>query len=82
MEYVPLRFKEKKERLVFAGGGIGLSVTALSCICGHRKCGSVTDSDLDGGADPNGVSGKDTVSLFHNAGIFQSALRKDNGNIR
>ena len=43
MEYVPLRFKEKKERLVFTGGGIGVSVAALSCICGNGKCGSVTD---------------------------------------
>ena len=74
MEYVPLRFKEKKERLVFTGGGIGVSVAALSCICGNGKCGSVTDSDMDGGADPGSVSGK---NVGYGENVLEDRLRID-----
>ena len=74
MEYVPLRFKEKKERLVFTGGGIGVSVAALSCICGNGKCGSVTDSDMDGGADPGSVSDK---NVGYGENVLEDRLRID-----
>ena len=74
MEYVPLRFKEKKERLVFTGGGIGVSVAALSCICGNGKCGSVTDSDMDGGADPDSVSDK---NVGYGENVLEDRLRID-----
>ena len=69
-----MRFKEKKERLVFTGGGIRVSVAALSCICSNGKCGSVTDSDMDGGADPGSVSGK---NVGYGENVLEDRLRID-----
>ena len=61
--------KRKKRDWFSLVGALG-----LSCICGNGKCGSVTDSDMDGGADPGSVSGK---NVGYGENVLEDRLRID-----
>ena len=65
---------KRKRKDWFHWWGIGVSVAALSCICGNGKCGSVTDSDMDGGADPDSVSDK---NVGYGENVLEDRLRID-----